>query len=174
MSTTARCLAAYLVAALLFSSARAESSNPYRALAYLAGHCWSGELPAQGLVKQVDTHCFSWVYGGRFLRDQHTVRFSDGRPDYQGETIYWWDGEKKQVQYLYFESQGGVSQGAVQTSGDALVFPDTDYMEDGKTQTYRSRWQKQGEGAYDVLTEFKTNDGWKLGWAVHMQLAPES
>jgi hypothetical protein len=50
------------------------------------------------------------------------------------------------------------------------VFPDTTFIQDGKTQVYRSRWQPSGANAYDVLTEFKVNDGWVPGFKVHMEM----
>ncbi len=143
--------------------------NPYAGMAFLAGSCWKGQLPDQGKVQQTDEHCFTWVYGGHFLRDRHTVHSSDGRPDYLGETVYYWDGQKKQVEYLYFENQGGVSQGSVQSTDGVLQFPETDYKDEGETQTYRSRWQRAGEGGYDVVTEFKVKGVWKPAWTVHMQ-----
>jgi len=34
---------------------------------------------------------------------------------------------------------------------------------------YRSRWQRSGEVAYDVVTEFKSKDGWMPGFKVHME-----
>jgi hypothetical protein len=140
------------------------AAAPYRPLAFLAGHCWKGNL-AGG--KDVDEHCFSWVYGGRFLRDTHTVRGA-GHPDYVGETIYFLDSAAKQVQYLYIENGGGISRGSVAVDGDTLVFPDAQYVSEGETQIYRSRWQRKGEDAYDVTTEFKMKDGWARGFSGHM------
>ena len=150
--------------------AAAEAPSHYQPMAFLAGSCWKGDLPVQGKVTQTDEPCFTWVYGGRFIRDRHVVHSSDGRPDYRGETVYYWDAPRKELDYLYFESDGGVSQGAVQPTGEALLFPATDYSDDGKVQTYRSRWQRSGDAAYDVVTEFKQPDGsWKAAWSVHMQ-----
>jgi hypothetical protein len=142
----------------------ADAPSPYTPLAFLAGHCWRGELPAG---RGVDTHCFSFIYGKSFVRDTHTVH-AESHPDYLGESIYFWDGTSKKLKYLYVESDGGSSEGVVDNADDALVFPATDYQDDGKTQTYRSRWAKNGSDAYDVLTEFKKGDAWTLGWKVHM------
>jgi hypothetical protein len=36
-------------------------------------------------------------------------------------------------------------------------------------QTYRSRWQRSGEDAYDVLTEFLLKGSWTPGFTVRMQ-----
>jgi hypothetical protein len=55
---------------------------------------------------------------------------------------------------------------------DALVFPDTSYEENGKTQIYRSRWQRSGDNAYDVVTEFQAKNGWVPGFKVRMEQVP--
>ena len=153
-------------------AALADTASPYQPLAFLVGSWWKGDLPQQGALKQTDEHCFSWVYPGLFIRDQHRVHKGDGNPDYLGETVYYWDAKSKQLDYLYIESDGGHSGGTVEANGDALVFPATDYVDEGKTQTYRSRWQRAGDGAYDVITEFKLGDAWKTAWMVHMQKGP--
>jgi hypothetical protein len=156
-----------LLLSTLFSVASvsaADAPSPYEPLAFLSGHCWKGELPGG---RGVDTHCFSHIYGEKFVRDTHTVR-AESHPDYLGESIYFWDGTSKKLKYLYIESDGGSSEGVVDSADEALIFPATDYQQDGKTQTYRSRWKKSGADAYDVLTEFKKGDAWTLGWKVHM------
>jgi hypothetical protein len=149
---------------LVASASAADTPSPYEPLAFLSGHCWKGELPGG---RGIDTHCFTYIYGQKFVRDTHTVR-ADSHPDYLGESIYFWDGKSKKLKYLYVESDGGSSEGVVDSADDALIFPATDYQQDGKTQTYRSRWKKSGADAYDVLTEFKKGDAWTLGWKVHM------
>ncbi len=47
------------------------------------------------------------------------------------------------------------------------------YLENGETQTYRSRWQPAGRGAYDVVTEFQVKDRWVPGLKVHMEKVTE-
>ncbi len=164
MSRTATCLA--LGAALVAAVAAAAAPTPYQPLAFLVGHCWRGTFPDG---KVTDEHCFSWVYGGKFVRDQHVVHHGEGTPDDLGESIYLWDAATRQLQYLYIESDGGFSRGSVTAEADALVFPPTHYIENGAQQTYRSRWKRSGEAAYDVLTEFLVKDQWQPGFAVHMQ-----
>jgi hypothetical protein len=144
----------------------ADSQVAYQPLAYLAGHCWRGNFPGG---KQSDEHCFSWIYDGKFLRDQHTVH-ADGKPDALGESIYFWNSATKQLEYLYIESDGGFSRGPVTADKDSLIFPDTNYVENGKTQVYRSRWQHSAASAYDVVTEFRVNEAWVPGFKVHMEL----
>jgi hypothetical protein len=61
----------------------------------------------------------------------------------------------------------------VETTDGAIVFPATNYQENGKTQTYRSRWKSDGADAYNVVTEFKKDTGWTTGWTVHMEKIAE-
>ena len=105
----------HLIAAVLFLStfgAAAEPIDALKPMAFLAGSCWKGEFPDG---KQSDEHCFTWMYDGKALRDVHTVR-APGRPDYVGETTYFWDPASKRVEYLYVENHGGISRGTVDTS----------------------------------------------------------
>jgi hypothetical protein len=149
------------------TAAAAGPATGYEPLAFLIGHCWKG-TSANGTVS--DEHCFSWIYGGKFVRDEHVVHRADGQPDAFGESIYVWDSQSSQLQYLYIESAGGYSRGTV-TGGEpgTLVFPPTTYTEKGQAQTYRSRWQRVGSDAYDVVTEFRDGDRWVPGFTLHMQ-----
>ena len=153
------------IAISLFSmTAVSAAESPYAPLDFLAGHCWKGTLPGD---RGEDTHCFTHIYGDHFVRDVHVVR-APAHPDYRGESIYYWDGVAKALKYLYVESDGGSSTGIVSNVDDTLVFPPTEFQQDGKTQVYRSRWKKSGIDSYDALTEFKKGDQWTLGWSVHM------
>lgn len=154
--------------ALAVSAAVATAPEPaYQPLAFLVGHCWKGAFAGGGTT---DEHCFSWIYGGKFVRDEHVVHHADGKPDDFGESIYVWDAGTQQLQYLYIESAGGYSRGTVAADGEALVFPPTRYTENGSAQTYRSRWQRSGGDGYDVVTEFQVQDRWVPGFTLHMQL----
>jgi hypothetical protein len=160
-------LASLAAATLTAMPAPADTAvTPYRPLEFLIGHCWKGTF-ADG--QRTDQHCFSWIYGGKFVRDQHVVHRGGGKPDAFGESIYLWDASAQQLQYLYIESAGGYSRGTVSGDGDALVFPPTTYVEEGQSQTYRSRWHRAGQDAYDVVTEFQVKDRWVPGWTVHMK-----
>jgi hypothetical protein len=146
--------------------APAAAPSPYQPLAFLVGHCWKGTFP-DGAV--TDEHCFSWIYGGKFVRDEHIVHRGQGKPDGYGESIYLWDESSSKLEYLYIESAGGYSRGTVSEEPGALVFPPATYVESGESQTYRSRWQRSGSDAYDVVTEFQAGDRWVPGFSLHMQ-----
>jgi hypothetical protein len=149
-------------------AAAAPPPSPYQGLAFLVGHCWKGTFPGG---KVTDVHCFSWVYGDKFVRDEHVVHRGPGQDD-RGESLYLWDAARGQIQYLYIESAGGFSRGSVSREGDVLVFPPSHYTENGAEQTYRSRWQRSGEHAYEVITEFSVKGAWTPGFRVHMQELP--
>ena len=141
-----------------------KPSPHFEAQAFLAGSCWKGAFPDG---RQVDEHCFEWIYAGQFLRDRHTV--TGGKAPYGGETIYYFDAASKQVRYLYINALGGNSQGTVSVQDGTLVFPEESYSDGKQQQTYRSSWRRDGENAYRVLTEQKTTDGWKEAWHIRME-----
>jgi len=147
------------IALVLFLStfgAAAEPIDALKPMAFLAGSCWKGEFPDG---KQSDEHCFTWMYDGKALRDVHTVR-APGRPDYAGETIYFWDSANKRLEYLYVENLGGFSRGTVDTSkAGVLRFPPAQYVADGQTMTYRARWTLS-DAAYEAWNETQGKDGW--------------
>jgi len=147
-----------LTAFLLLSPAfvHAAPIAPLAPMAFLAGHCWKGTFPDG---KQTDEHCFEWLYDGQALRDTHKVR-APGRPDYVGETTYYFDSGTKRVSFLYVENFGGVSQGTMEPTADALVFPSARYVADGDAMTYRARWTRQGDDAYEAFSEMQAKDGW--------------
>jgi hypothetical protein len=156
------------LAGAAIASAAEPAPSPYQPLAFLVGHCWRGTFPG-GVT---DEHCFSWVYGGKFVRDQHVLRHPGGTPDELGESIYLWDAAAGQLQYLYIESGGGFSRGSLTAEDAALVFPPTHYSENAQEQTYRSRWQRSGADAYEVVTEFLVKGKWTPGFNIHMQQVP--
>lgn len=159
--------AAILPAASAAPAARSPSpADPYQPLAFLVGHCWKGSF-AQGAG--TDEHCFSRIYGGRFLRDEHVVHRGGGGSDEFGETIYVWNSATAQLEYLYIESGGGFIRGTATVDGQTLVFSEAAYIEGGKAMNVRSRWQRSGDDAYDVITEFQVQDRWVPGFSLHMQ-----
>jgi hypothetical protein len=156
-----------LLIVFALSPAIAVAEPPFEPLTFLADHCWKGIFPGG---KVSDEHCFSWMYGGKFLRDRHTLH-AEGRADGLGESMYFWDPAAHKLRYLYLESGGGYAEGEVAPEADALVFPETALVGAAGRQVYRSRWQRSGTQAYDVLTEFRTPEGWVTGFKVHMELA---
>lgn len=154
-----------------FAARAAESdTQPVDALkpmAFLAGHCWNGVFLDK---RQNDEHCFQWVYNGNALRDTHTVR-APGRPDYIGETTYYWDSGSKRVEFLYIENLGGVSHGTMESTPGALVFPPTQYVADGQSMTYRVRWTLISDSSYEAWSEMQVKDAWVTMFKITMKRA---
>jgi hypothetical protein len=159
-----------LILSLSSAIASAQPIDPLKPLAFLAGHCWKGEFPDG---KQTDEHCFQWLYGGKALRDVHTVRAA-GRPDYVGETTYYWDSAAKRVEYLYIENQGGVSRGTMESSDSgAILFPPAQYVADGHSMTLRTRWTPSTDRAYEAWCEAQGEKGWVTMFKLTLRRAPD-
>lgn len=142
---------------LLFAAGGAFAApiEALQPLSFLAGHCWKGSIPA---TASTDEHCFEWVLGGRALRDSHVVRTA-GKPDYRGETTYYWSPITKSVEYLYLDSNGGISRGLMETVANTLAFPPAEHVRGDPSGVYRVRWTPSGNSAYDAWAEKKGPDG---------------
>lgn len=145
---TTHLAAAMAVAALLSSGTGRAESDPLTPLAFLAGHCWTTHF-ADGL--QTDTHCYEWMHGGKQLRDRHVVLGKD--PAYRGETIYAWHGGRKRIEYRYWNSQGGQSDGYVEAAADgAIHFLDDHFVEpDGAAYDFASELTRPDETHYRMV-----------------------
>ena len=151
-----RLLALLALPCLVATASAAETPELLKPMSFLAGHCWKGTFPDG---KATDEHCFAWMYGGRVLRDTHTVRKA-GQPDGVGESTYYVDSAGNHVEFLYIENSGGFSRGTVESLPEALLFPDTRYISDGEALVYRARWTRQDDRAYEAWSEAQTDKGW--------------
>lgn len=139
------------------ASAANDPADLLKPMAFLAGHCWKGTFPDG---RTTDEHCFSWMAGGRALRDAHVVR-SPGKPDSAGESTYYVNSASNHVEFLYVESSGGFSRGTVESLPEAILFPDTQYISDGEALVYRARWTRKDETSYEAWSEAQTPKGWQ-------------
>jgi hypothetical protein len=143
---------AALLLALAAEPAGSAARQPLRPelepLRFLVGHCWRGEF---GRSRQRDTHCFESVLGGQHVRDRHQVT---GRPDvYRGESLYSWNGESKRIEYVYWNSVGGVSRGAMTARPGMLDFGSEDHLRsDGTHVVLSTLWRRDGDDAYEVVS----------------------
>jgi hypothetical protein len=158
-------LATLALASLAAPAGAAEPAELLKPFAFLAGHCWRGSF-ADG--KRTDEHCFAWTLDGAALRDTHVVR-APGQADGAGETIYFVNTASHRVEYLYVENHGGFSRGAVEVLPGALLFPDTQYVSDGESLTYRARWTPQGADGYEAWSEAQTREGWSTMFKLAMK-----
>lgn len=110
----------------------------------LAGSCFAGDV-APGAR---DVHCFTSVYGGSHVRDEHKVS-EDGKTVYQGETIYSVQGGV--VTFTYFSSIGGIGHGAALLApGDWGFALDMRATPDSALTHFETRWIWRGSTSYTV------------------------
>ena len=81
----------------------------------LIGHCFAAEIAPD----VIDRHCFADVYKGGHVRDVHVVT-SKGKQVYAGESVYSFNG--KDIEFVYFNSMGGVGHGIAKTNGEGFSF----------------------------------------------------
>ncbi|WP_432381877.1 hypothetical protein [Duganella sp. P38] len=154
-----------LLLLLLPAAAQAAPPDVLKPMAFLAGHCWKGEFPGG---QRTDEHCFQWALDGKALRDVHTVR-APGKPDYVGETLYYYDAAAKQVAYLYIENGGGHSHGTMKPTATGLDFPETRYIgADGTALPYRVKWTINAD-AYEAFSEIYLKDKWITQFAMTLK-----
>lgn len=139
-------------------------------LSFLAGHCWSGEL-AGGEGR--DTHCYSWIYDGKFLRDVHVVK-GKGEP-YCGESIYHADPDDDAIHFTYYNSLGGISRGRLNVTPEGLRSPAEHYEgPDGSTMLIRSRLVPGDNGqSYVSVSERERDGAWETARRVEFHQAPD-
>lgn len=136
-----------------------------RALSFLAGSCWRGTFPDG---RQTDTHCFTPIYGGRFMVDRHVV---EGAPTpYSGETLYRLQVMEQRVAYSYRASDGSHSTGTVLSAPGGVAFPAESHRgENGAEMTIRSSWTRDGDNAYVALSEMRRNGRWRQMWRMRFE-----
>ena len=151
-----------MAAAPSLNSDSSTSADKLESLGFLAGSCWKGSFAGRPVT---DEHCFSWMYGGRFLRDHHVVR-GDSVP-YEGETTYAWDAVQNRIVYWYIALPGFHSSGTVDVTGSTFLFHDN--LVTSTSRQLRTTWRRSAENAYTVRVEEVTDGNSKELWSMVMQ-----
>ncbi|WP_164117061.1 hypothetical protein [Sphingorhabdus sp. Alg239-R122] len=111
-------------------------AKPLAPLDLLSGSCWHGQFAGQ---EKTDTHCFIPIYGGAHILDRHRVDGGEG--EYAGSSVYSWNPKEKRIEYVYFDSHGGVSRGWMKKTETGFSFPDETYLAaNGMERIISSRW----------------------------------
>ena len=131
-------------------------------LAPLVGSCWRATFPN---ATSTDTHCYTAMLGGRFIRDVHVVE--GGPTPYSGESVYRWDPQARRIRYEYYASDGGYSSGFADRTPTGFDFPEETYVGgDGQTMVLRTVQTGNGE-AYARTTSARQPDGnWREMWTM--------
>ncbi|MEM8696584.1 MAG: hypothetical protein AAGE05_11235 [Pseudomonadota bacterium] len=78
--------------------------------------------------------------------------------------------EESRIDYVYFNSLGGVSRGSMQPTETGFSFPDENYQApDGTTRTMQSSWTIDGD-----RWQQNTREGDNLVWQVDYERRPLS
>jgi hypothetical protein len=128
--------------------------NPnLRPLAFLVGSCWRATLGPGG---GTDTHCFTWMSGGHFLRD----RRGDAQGGLAGEMIFRWDPAARQIRWDYYSSRGRLGSGSATSTGHGVVFAFRS-SEFGPSVATRVEWRRDGANAYVETSQFRERGRWR-------------
>jgi hypothetical protein len=131
-------------------------------LGFLVGSCWRAAFPDG---QATDTHCYTAMLGGRYVRDVHVVEGGPAR--YSGEAVYRWDPQARRILYAYYASDGGYSAGSAVPTATGIDFPEETYVgADGRTMTLRTVQTGSGE-SYARTTSARQADGsWREMWTM--------
>lgn len=137
-------------------------------MAFFVGSCWDGVF-SDG--QSTDRHCLRSMNKGHFVRDRH---FVDGaRGPYGGETVFGWNEKDGQIDYVYFDTSGGRSEGTLVPFEGGLKAPDEVYARpDGTSMTLSSVWAITGEDSWEQRTLDVSGDQPKTLWTIRYERAP--
>ena len=154
----------HLVCVLPVFADETEARTPGKAvevLSFFVGSCWHGTF-SDGQSK--DVHCFTPVYN-QFVRDTHEVSGELG--PYGGETIYRWNNASRQLEYTYWDTTGGVSEGVLIPTDDGFVSPEEAYQNAaGETLKMRTRWRLGGPDQWTQLSETLPDTSRRTLWEI--------
>jgi len=145
-----------VLALLLAAATLAETPlEPHlQPMAFLVGSCWRTTMPGN---LGTDTHCFTPMLGGHFLRDRHTLT----GVQYSGETLYRWDPVTERIRFDYYSSRGLVIAGTAAATEGGLAFELSYVSPEGRPIAVRAAWTRDGPDAYVVTQEVRENDAWR-------------
>jgi hypothetical protein len=142
----------WLIAAALTAAPVPPLRPELEPMRFLVGHCWRGAM-RQGAR---DTHCFETVFDGQHIRDRHEV--AGAASPYRGETLYSWNKAANRVDYVYWNSLGGVSRGSMVPKPGMLDFGGETYAgPDGLRIAVSTIWRRIDERTYEAVTTSPAN-----------------
>jgi TolB protein len=146
-----------LAASALLAQRAPDDPARFAPVGDLAGSCWIGTFEDGSR----DVHCYEWTLDGGFLRDRHQVHGQEGR--YAGETLYGWDEGSESLRFWYFNTLGGVSEGAAVRDSDregGRWLLTESYRGGHSSLELRTLFDRSGEDSYDVVTQALRGGEW--------------
>lgn len=136
-------------------------------MAFLVGSCWRATFPNR---TSTDTHCYTAMLGGRYIRDIHVVE--GGPAPYSGETIYRWDVQARRIRYDYYAVDGGYSGGFADPTPTGLSFPEDVYVgPNGQTMTLRTVQTRDGDAHSRTASARQPDGSWREMWMMRFTRA---
>jgi hypothetical protein len=123
-----------------------------RPLAFVAGSCWRTEVSGRA-----DTSCFTWMFGGHFLRE----RERDFRGVSTGETIYHWDPGTRRIRWTHYSLHGLLGSGSVAGTGYGVAFA-FQSLDFGRPIPARVTWRREGANSYVETTWLRERGRWHI------------
>lgn len=145
-----------------------EAKPIQTAMDFFVGSCWDGVF-SDG--QSTDRHCLRPMNKGHFVRDRH---FVDGaRGLYGGETIFSWNADEQVIEYIYFDTTGGKSEGSFVPVKDGFKAPDEVYkLPDGRSMTISSVWAITGSDSWEQRTLDVSGETPKTLWTIAYERHP--
>lgn len=157
-----------IVLALLAAPARAaevpaDVPAALRPFAPLVGPTWVGRFPNGKLT---DEQRFEWVYGGRFLRNEHQVKNEAGATVYEGETIYAWDPLADQIVWWYWNATGGYVTGTVTATEGGWLAEGVNHAPAGQTPRVRGALRGISSESWEAVQYYEREGEWVEQWTM--------
>jgi hypothetical protein len=121
----------------------------------LIGGVWSAPFNAD----IHDEQQFEWLYGGKFVRNVHQVKTTDGKVVYEGETIYAWDARASKIAARYWNATGGFVDGEARWDGAHMEFEGDNHAGGSQTERVRSVTDFGGD-EWTMTGYFWKNGAW--------------
>jgi hypothetical protein len=151
-----------LVAASSYGQTQATKpqEKPITAIAWLTGGVWTADASKLGPgMQRIETR-YEWTDNSAYLHFTTHFVFEKGTlKNYDGN--FYWDPEKNSLAMWYMDAKGGITQGAMQWSGDVLsiVWRGPDF--DGKVADLKVEVTRKSQNLYHWAAFEKEGDSWK-------------
>jgi hypothetical protein len=162
--------AAVLVSAAVAAPAAAELDPRLAALRPMLG-TWRGEFPNSTKEKPVvDVVRWESALNGKAVRTLHSI--NDGV--YGGESLMFWDEEKKGLVYYYFTTGGFYTVGTLREEGGAIVAQEAVKGAAGGVTEVAATFRLQPDGRVHVETRHLKGGQWEDARDMYYVRAPDA
>lgn len=163
MNRKAKLFVGFTALMALASSAGAQDdlAENLKAFKPFLGKTWKGELKGSGQGKTAyDVSRWERALNGQAVRIQHSV--NDG--EYGGESIIFWDNQKKSLVYYYFTTAGFYTHGTMTLEDNKFTFHEYVSGYEGASITEaRGTGEITADGKLINKSQYLKNGKWEDG-----------